>query len=110
MTTGIFLQDILIDRSEHKQVSHGCLVAFVQKYHDVGLCRVYKKDQIIRLCKAYGIDKTSRCNKKVLSRKLMKEIQCKPNVIDILPIDNQQYAVAEITSLDGHIRIRVTGM
>ena len=112
MTTAIFLQDILIDRSEHKQVSHGRLVAFVQKYHDAGLCRVYKKDQLIRLCKAYGIDKTSRCNKKVLSRRLMKEIQCKPNVTDILPIDNRQYAVAENTSLDGHIRIhiRVTGM
>ena len=71
---------------------------------------MYKKDQLIRLCKAYGIDKTSRCNKKVLSRRLMKEIQCKPNVIDILSIDIRQYAVAENTSLDGHIRIRVTGM
>lgn len=103
----VFLQDILKDRSDKKQVSHGRLVAFVNKYHDAGLCRVYKKDQLIQLCKAYGVGRLSRYNKKVLSRKLMNAICSKPHVLDILPIDNRQYAVAENISSDGHIRIRI---
>ena len=68
---------------------------------------MYKKDQLIRLCKAYGVDRISKCNKKALSRKLISEILSKPNVLDILPIDNRQYAIAENTSLDGHVRIRI---
>jgi hypothetical protein len=110
-TLRIFLQDILNDRSDKKQVSHGRLVAFVDKHHDAGLCGVYKKDQLIQLCKAYGVDRLSRCNKKVLSRKLMNAVCSKPHVFNILPIDNRQYAVAEHISTEGHIRmrIRVTG-
>jgi hypothetical protein len=90
-------------------VSHGHLVAFVAKYHDAGLCRIYKKDQLICLCKAYGVDRTSRCNKKVLSRRLMNEIKSKPHVLDILPIDDRQYMITENVSSDGHILIRVSG-
>ena len=95
------------DRSDKKQVSHGRLVAFVAKYHDSGLCRIYKKEQLVHLCKAYGVDRISRCNKKVLSRKLMNEINVKPHVVDILPIDDRQYMIAENVSSDGHIRIRI---
>ena len=88
-------------------MSHGRLIAFVNKYHDAGLCRAYKKDQLIQLCKAYRVDRLSGCNKKVLSRKLMNAICSNAHVLDIIPIDNRQYAVAENISSEGHIRIRI---
>ncbi len=88
-------------------MSHGRLIAFVNKYQEAGLCNIYKKDQLVQLCKAYGVDRLSRCNKKVPSKKLMDAICSNAHVFDILPIDNRQYAVAENISTEGHIRIRI---
>ncbi len=90
-------------------MSHGRLIAFVNKYHDAGLYHIYKKDQLVQLCKAYGVDRLSRCNKKVLLKRLTDAICSNAHVFDILPIDNRQYAVAENISTEGRIRICVTG-
>jgi hypothetical protein len=87
--------------------SYGRLIAFVNKYHEAGLCRIYKKGQLVQLCKAYGVDRLSRCNKKVLSKRLKNAICSNAHAFDILPIDNRQYAVAENISTEGHIRIRI---
>ena len=37
----------------------------------------------------------------------MNEINAKPHVVDILPIDDRQYMIAENVSSDGHIRIHI---
>ena len=102
-----YFQEILKDKSELKRVSHGRLLSFIEQHHDAGLCRVYKKDELVRLCKAYGVDKTSRCNKKVLSKRLVDTIKSKSHVIDIFHIDDRQYTVTENVSSDGHIRLRI---
>ncbi|CAB3976768.1 ATP-dependent DNA helicase PIF1 [Paramuricea clavata] len=99
--------DIVNDRSERKHVSHGKLVAFINKYRDAGLCRVYRKPELLLLCQAYDVSVASRMNKKSLSNKLIEAITTHSHILSVSHVDDRQYRVTENTDVDGHIRIRI---
>lgn len=62
---------IVEDRSPGKQVSHNQLHAFVQKHGFSGFNRVYKKDEVVKLSQAYGIQVRTSHTKKVLAQRLV---------------------------------------
>ena len=66
--------NIMEDRSAGKQISHNHLYIFVQKHSIAGLKRVYTKDQLSKLCTAYGIPVKTNHNKQQLAQSLVQAV------------------------------------
>lgn len=66
--------DIMEDRSAGKQISHNHLYSFFQKHGVAGVKRVYTKDQLGKLCSAYGIKVKTSHNKQQLSQSLVDAV------------------------------------
>lgn len=65
---------IVEDRSAGKHVSHHHLHSFVQKHGITGVKRVYTKEQLVKLCRAYGITVRTSQNKQQLAHSLTEQL------------------------------------
>ena len=100
--------NILEDRSTGKQISHNHLYSFVQKHGVAGVKRVYTKDQLVKLCSAYGIRVKTSYNKQQLAQSLLEAVSsCNSNGNIPHPhYLNRLRAQAEIN--DGRIVLRIS--
>ena len=99
---------IMDDRSAGKQVSHNHLYFFVQKHGVSGLKRVYTKDQLGKLCSAYGIRVKTSHNKQQLSLSLADAVSSH-NRDDHIPHPhylNRLRAQAEVSH--GRVVVRIS--
>ena len=75
-------KDIVNDTSVGKTRSHHQLLTYITKYGDNSFLKYFKKEELLKLCNAYGITAVSMSSKKaVIGQQLiptMKESQCIP--------------------------------
>lgn len=104
------LWEILQDRSDNKNVSHGRIVTFINRHQGTApLSRVYNKLQLVALCEAYNVRVLARSTKTVIGEALLNAIAQHTSIPFITPVDDRIFRVAERTeSNDGHIRIRLS--
>ncbi|KAJ7369766.1 hypothetical protein OS493_036552 [Desmophyllum pertusum] len=69
---------IVRDNSPGKQSSHRSLRVFVEKHGASGLEKIYKKDQLVKLCRGYGVVVRSTHNKIQLSNLLLEALNACP--------------------------------
>lgn len=69
---------IVRDNSPGKQSSHRSLRVFVEKHGASGLGKIYKKDQLVKLCRGYGVVVRSTHNKIQLSNLLLEALNACP--------------------------------
>lgn len=78
----ISFMQIVADQSTGKRASHCGLVAFTHKHGLTGIQRVYMKEQLTRLCRAYGVRVRTMHTKLQLANHLVKAItSCETNYI-----------------------------
>ena len=100
--------DIMEDRSAGKRISHNRLFFFIQNHGVSGVKRVYTKDQLGKLCSAYGIRVKTSYNKQQLSQSLV-DVVSSPDSNGNLPHPHyvtRLLAQAEIT--DGRTLLRIS--
>lgn len=74
--------DIEADRSEGKKVTHLRLVAYIDKFGLSAFIKIYTKNQLAKLCRAYGVACTTRSNKTTMGNSLLtviKACDCMPH-------------------------------
>ncbi|KAL9967257.1 hypothetical protein ACROYT_G025442 [Oculina patagonica] len=99
---------IVEDRSPGKQDSHRRLHAFVQKHGFSGFNRVYKKDEVVKLSQAYGIQVRTSHTKKVLVERLVDVLK-ESDRNDSMPHAHCLNHLSASTDLnDGRIVLRIT--
>lgn len=86
---------------------HGKLLGFIAEYTEDGLCRVYLKSQLLKLCKAYRVNAPSKSNKKHLATMIVAAVKMNSEIPNIAPVDVRQYQVTENVDDNGHIRLRI---
>lgn len=67
--------DRVTDKSEGKITSHERLRHFVQSFGLETFTRMYKKEELKKICKAYGITFTTKESKNILGGKLLPVIR-----------------------------------
>lgn len=82
--------------SEGKHVSHGRLASFIGKHDLEALVRVYRRDQLMKLCEAYELAFNKRATKKVLAVQLQQAIRTHNRVPQPFILDNRQYSVEHV--------------
>lgn len=100
-------ETILADRSTGKQVSNHHLHFFAQKHGLAGVKRVYTKEQLEKLCRAYGIQVRTSHNKQQLAHGLVEALKAM-NSNDGIPHPhflNRLRAQAEVN--DGRVVLRI---
>lgn len=90
---------IMEDRSAGKSISHNHLYVFVQKHSIAGVKRVYTKDQLSKLCSAYGIRVKSNHNKQQLSQNLVQAVSSR-NSNGNIPHPHYLNRLSATTNLD----------
>lgn len=65
---------IVKDSSPGKRTSHRSLIVFAEKHGTSGLAKVYKKDQLVKLCRGYGAPIRSTQNKTQLANLLLESL------------------------------------
>ena len=96
------------DRSMGKQVSHVKVRAFVLKHGFAGLNRVYKKEQVYKLCQAYGVQVRTSHTKKLMAQKLL-EVLRESDENGSMPHPHCLHNLSAATNLiDGRIVLRIT--
>ncbi len=104
------MQEILKDRTEGKTSSHRRLLVFIEKYNDEQVfARVYLKDQLLRLCEAYGVPFRQSESKLALASKLIESIKSKASMSFVGPVDDRQYQIVESHTDEstGSVRMRI---
>jgi hypothetical protein len=66
------LPEIRQDLSHGKEVSHTCLVALVNQVRSNGVCRLYKKKELQKLCSSYDCRYLAKWNKTKLCRAILR--------------------------------------
>ena len=94
------------DKSPMKRTSHISLMAYVQKYGVSGIQRVFVKQQITRLCRAYGHQPTARQRKPELASILASAVtSCEAGHIPYHLCLNDDLQSESVAS-QGHVLIR----
>jgi hypothetical protein len=71
----VHLPEIEQDRSTRKEVSHTRLVALVKQVTSTGIVRLYKKNELQKLCRSYNCRYLAKWNKAKLANELCHIIQ-----------------------------------
>lgn len=74
--------DIVADQSEGKMATHLRITAYMDKFGVSALVKSYTKQQLAKLCQAYGVAFTSRSNKTTMGNNLspvIKACECMPH-------------------------------
>ncbi|KAL9975411.1 hypothetical protein ACROYT_G012571 [Oculina patagonica] len=100
--------DIMADRSTGKQISHNHLHSFIQKHGVAGVKRVYNKDQLGKLCRAYGIRVITSHNKQQLSQSLVDAVSSRDSNGNIPHPHYVSHLRAQAEVNDGRILLRIS--
>ena len=73
--SAVSVEDISCDQSEGKISSHNRLVTYINKFGQDAFQRIYTKQELTRLCGAYGVETTSRTNKTTMATTLVPVIR-----------------------------------
>lgn len=96
------LPEIRQDRSHGKEVSHTRLVALVNQVRSNGVCRLYKKKELQKLCSSYDCRYLAKWNKTKLANELCRAIlrhniiPC-PQITSMYVVDQDQECVHDRT-------------
>ena len=73
--SAVSFEEISCDQSEGKISSHNRLVTYINKFGQDAFQRIYTKQELTRLCGAYGVETTSRTNKTTMATTLVPVIR-----------------------------------
>lgn len=71
----VSFEEISCDQSEGKVSSHNHIVTYINKFGQDTFQRIYTKQELTRLCGAYGVETTSRTNKTTMATTLVPVIR-----------------------------------
>ena len=73
--SAVSFEEISCDQSEGKISSHNRIVTYINKFGQEAFQRIYTKQELTRLCGAYGVETTSRTNKTTMATTLVPVIR-----------------------------------
>ena len=73
--SAVSFEEISRDQSEGKISSHNRLLTYINKFGQDAFQRIYTKQELTRLCGAYGVETTSRTNKTTMATTLVPVIR-----------------------------------
>ena len=73
--SAVSFEEISCDQSDGKISSHNRLVTYINKFGQDAFQRIYTKQELTRLCGAYGVETTSRTNKTTMATTLVPVIR-----------------------------------
>ena len=73
--SAVSFEEISCDQSEGKISSHNRIVTYINKFGQEAFQRIYTKQELTRLCAAYGVETTSRTNKTTMATTLVPVIR-----------------------------------
>ena len=73
--SAVSFEEISCDQSEGKISSHNRLVTYINKFGQDAFQRIYTKQELTRLCGAYGVETTSRTNMTTMATTLVPVIR-----------------------------------
>ena len=73
--SAVSFEEISRDQSEGTISSHNRLVTYINKFGQDAFQRIYTKQELTRLCGAYGVETTSRTNKTTMATTLVPVIR-----------------------------------
>ena len=73
--SAVSFEEISCDQSEGKISSHNRIVTYINKFGEDAFQRIYTKQELTRLCGAYGVETTSRTNKTTMATTLVPVIR-----------------------------------
>lgn len=99
--------EIVKDSSTGKRNSHSRLFVFVNQHKADGVQKVYPKQMLVTLCKAYGITTHAKDNKKKLSTALADKVTSQNDAVIPQPWHFLQPVSSQTNLNGGNVVLRI---
>ena len=86
--SAVSFEEISCDQSEGNVSSHNRLVTYINKFGQDAFQRIYTKQELTRLCGAFGVETTSQTNKTTMATALVPVIRSCSSVPNPYVLDN----------------------